>query len=232
LGKSLYVLIAFILIYFFIITFIAKAVKADVFKKRMGQASDSLCAETGIVILICGISYIYEMISVFSEGFDIFKLIYLFIGALGLVLAGLELFSKKRITFKSGFFIIMPAVMYVLRAINIFMHNLVIINISDELIRLLIDLSLGLFYFALGRMFIRSETKYSRFKVCFIGFFALTLIVGEALGKAVYLAMHAESVRRNLDHMQIVLPNLGFIMDGGVVFAVLLHLLRKGREKV
>ncbi|MCL2086852.1 MAG: hypothetical protein FWH05_04570 [Oscillospiraceae bacterium] len=231
LGAAVYILILVVLSFFWILALVLKKNKTYFFTKRMKKITPFETTMLSLFMLASGAVYTHKAIVCYLERFDAFELTFLSIGAVGFFAIGAMLPIIRRITPAIGFAMALPATMYILRAVNIFMHNLVIINVSDKLITLLIDLALGVIYFALGRVFSRNETNFSRVKICGLGLFALVLIIGDAGGKVLFWLAEAETLARSLAVMQITMPTPAFMMDGATLAAVLYLLGKKGESK-
>lgn len=143
----------------------------------------------GIVFLVGACLRLYDIIFNFnglSVGFFGEALIFAVFAAIGFMNL-----SRVKLKPSTGYFMLVIAVSYTLKAADLFMGDTVIIRVSDELILLLSYVASVLFFLALGRFISANEAKNTRLKLVIFGGAAAILSVCASLSG--YIALIIDS---------------------------------------
>jgi hypothetical protein len=220
---------------FLILALIEKRRKTVFFTKKMGHFDGSDTSLCGIILLVAGFSVAYVAVTGGLAELGVIDLIAAVLGTLAYGFAGCVLLFKKRTYPSVGFAFLVLAGYYIIRLVRLFLENYIILSMSEHLIRLIITMTLPLFFLSAGRMFLRAESKTTRIKVCVFGFFTATAAVSEVTAKLIFLFGSPRVTRNSLMNSaatQFIAPDMLAAAEAVVLVTFLLTLLRRKPERV
>lgn len=111
---------------------------------------------------------------------------------------GFMILAKVKLKPSAGYFMLIIAVSYTLKAAELFMKDTVIVRVSDELILLLSYVASVLFFLSLGRFISVNESKYTRLKLVVFGGAAAILSVCASLSGYIALIIDGEYMKEHM----------------------------------
>lgn len=202
-----YIVLGAALIGIIVLTLIEKRRKTRFFTKKMGLFDETDHALCGIMLILAGFAVIY---TAFVTGFNksgIMALTATLLGTAAYGFSGGLLLFRKKVSPASGLAFLFLSCYYVMRMVEYFLENHIILAMSEHLIRLLQMVLFALFYLSAGRMLLRAENKTTRSKVCIFGFFAAVIAISEILAKIVFWYGSTPVVRPSSD-TQFIRPDM------------------------
>ncbi|MCL1823100.1 MAG: hypothetical protein FWG44_02755 [Oscillospiraceae bacterium] len=215
---------------FLVLAIIEKKRKTFFFRKKLGQFDDSDVALTGIMLMLAGFSIIFSAFRENISSLNAGGFAAVVLGTFAYSFAGGVLLFKKRAFPSVGVAMLGLSAYYVIRLVMLFLENYIILNMSEYLIKLLIVLSLALFYLSAGRMFLRAESKTTRIKACVFGFTAALLSVSETTAKVIFW-FGAPAVTR--EHAaKFIMPDMVSVAETIALLILLICIARRKPERV
>ena len=154
---------------------------------EVGSVVDAKAALIGFAVLVMGVSAAYEgamEFNAFSPSVVV-AIANIAFGALTALVAFVVLY-RKQFTPGVGFAFVVPALLFMLRGIFVFIERMVITNIPEYLIRCLSVVGLSAFCMLFAKYFSGNRQKHTEKALCSVGVVTFVLVVSNAV--AVVLA--------------------------------------------
>ena len=222
-SNGLYALLAVAAAVLILGAILDKKKEAPAFTRGADTLTPKQTMALGIVFLLGACLRLYDIIFNFkgiSVGFFGEALIFAVFAAIGFMII-----SKVQLKPSTGYFMLVIAVSYTLKAADLFMGDTVIVRVSDELILLLSYVASVLLFLSLGRFISANETKFTRLKLVIFGGAAAILSACASLSG--YIALIIDSAYMK-NHMAT--HPVSQIGTAAIAFTVLAVIYGKKRE--
>jgi hypothetical protein len=198
------------------------------FNKRLGHFDDTDLASGGIMLLLAGFAVVYTAVRAGITNLGTAGVISAVLGVAAYGFAGSVLLFRKRTYPSVGIAFLVLSVHYIIRLVGVFMANHIILNMTEQLMVLVLLVMFSLFYLSLGRMFMRAESKTTRVKACVFGIFAAIVAVSEITAKMIYWLGSASVIRENLQRAtsEFIMPDMLFAAETIALITLLLCMVR------
>ncbi|MCL2078033.1 MAG: hypothetical protein FWH08_06495 [Oscillospiraceae bacterium] len=230
-----YIVLGVSLLGFIILTLIEKRRKTRFFTKRMGHFDDADAALCGIMFLLAGFAVIYTAVYNGFLGFSLHEKVTVALGMFSYGYAGVALLFRRRALPSIGIALLGLSGYYIIRLMDIFLDNYIILSMPEHIVRLILIVFLALFYLSAGRMFLRAESKSTRAKACIFGFFAATIAASEITAKMIFWLGSPTVMRDNLlrsDTTRFIMPDMLAASEAIALLVFLACMTRYKSERV
>lgn len=221
--NGLYVLLAVAAAVLILGAILDKKKEASAFTHGADTLTPKQTMALGIVFLLGACLRLYDIIFNFkgiSVGFFGEALIFAVFAAIGFMII-----SKVQLKPSTGYFMLVIAVSYTLKAADLFMGDTVIVRVSDELILLLSYVASVLLFLSLGRFISANETKFTRLKLVIFGGAAAIISACASLSGYIALIIDSEYMKNHMATHPV-----SQIGTAAIAFTVLAVIYGKKRE--
>ena len=168
-------------------------------RKNVGFELSIFFAVLGAALFAsCGVLLAIDISALLQSDAMIAATIAKAVGALGYVYAGYAFVVYKRLVPSVAIGLLFVAAYNVVEAVIEFMQRIYTLHLSAQLIQLSIGVLLAVFFLASGKIFVKSESRFTAFLAAFAGFAATVLIVTEAVAQVVYYGVERMSLEQFL----------------------------------
>ncbi|MCL2108899.1 MAG: hypothetical protein FWH20_06105 [Oscillospiraceae bacterium] len=213
-----------------VLAIIEKHRKTRFFTKKMGHFDDGDTAICGIMLLMTGFAVIYTAVMSGLGGIAPLQLVAVLLGVAGYGFAGVVLLRYRRVYPSVGMVFLLLSGFYVLRMMELFLSNYIILSMSEHLIRLVQMALFALFYLSAGRIFLRAEMKSTRVKACIFGFFTAVVSVSEITAKMIFW-LGSMPVRRPAAESRFIAPDMLMAAETVALLTILICMTRYKTKK-
>ena len=181
----------------------------------------------------CGFLLAGEAINAFGARLHIVQSAALTIAALGFTFIGYVVFTHRKARPISAIGFLFIAACYVCKASVLFMERIYTVNLSAQLIVLMVYLLLAVFFLSCGRLIVQSETRFTATVATVSGYTLVLLSFSESLSRIVYYFQSDSAVQRALvrGDNAFELPSVIFVAQGVAVAWFIYALTMKARPQ-
>ncbi|MDR2559628.1 MAG: hypothetical protein LBC86_08840 [Oscillospiraceae bacterium] len=229
-----YITLGVVFVGLIILVITEKKRKTRFFNKRLSHFDDSDTAICGIMLLLAAFAVVYTAINTGFANQSTAEILTAFLGTVAYSFSGGVLLFKKRAFPSIGIAFLALSGYYVARLIALFLSNHIIFSMSEHLTVLIFTIMAALFYLTAGRIFMRVESKSTRFKTCVFGFSAVIIAASEIIAKVVFMLGSPSVTRYNLvgsASTQFIAPDMLFAAETIAILVFLLSMARVKHEK-